>query len=52
MKKIEIVKNKRVSLGISMLILSKILMFKFCYDYITPKYDKKAKLLYGHRQFD
>ena len=38
--------NKHVYLGFSILELSKILMYKFWYDYVKPKYGKKAKLCY------
>ena len=38
--------NKPVHLGLSILDLSKILMYEFWYDYVKPKYDKKAKLCY------
>ena len=38
--------NKPVYLGLSILELSEILMHEFWYDYIKPKYDKKAKLCY------
>ena len=30
----------------SILDISKILMYKFCYDYTNPKYGNKAKLCY------
>ena len=36
--------NKPVYLGLSILELSKILMYEFWYDYVKPKYGKKAKL--------
>ena len=36
--------NKLVYLGLSILELSKILLHKFCYDYVKPKYDETAKL--------
>ena len=36
--------NKPVYLGLSILELSKILMYEFWYDYIKPKYSKRAKL--------
>ena len=38
--------NKPVHLGLSILELSKILMYEFWYDYIKPKYDEKVKLWY------
>ena len=46
MKKTEILMNKPVYWGLSILQLSKILMFEFWYDYVKQKYDKKAKLCY------
>ena len=38
--------NKPVHLGLSMLKLSKILMYEFWYDYVKPKYGEKVKLSY------
>ena len=38
--------NKSVYLGLSILELSKILMYEFWYDYVKPKYRKKAKPCY------
>ena len=38
--------NKPVYLGVSILELSKILMYEFWYDYVKPKYGKKATLCY------
>ena len=46
MKKTEILINKPVSLGPSILELSKILMYEFWSDYVKPKYDDKARLCY------
>ena len=43
MKKTQILKNKPVYLGLSILELSKILMYELWYDYVRPKYDEKAK---------
>ena len=36
--------NKPVYLGLSMLELSKILMYEFCCNYLKPKYGEKGKL--------
>ena len=38
--------NKPVYLGLSILELSRILMFEFWYDYVKPKCGRKAKLCY------
>ena len=38
--------DKPVYLRLSIRELSKILMHKFCFDYVKPKYGKKAKLCY------
>ena len=38
--------NKLVYSGLSILDLCKILMYKFWYDYIKPKYGENAKLCY------
>ena len=46
MKKTSLTMNKPVYLGMSILDLSKTLMFDFHYKYIKPKYDKQAKLLF------
>ena len=43
--KTETLMNKTVYLELSISKLSKILMYVFCYDYVKPKYDEKAKLL-------
>ena len=45
MQKTEILMNKPVHLGFSILELSKILMYEFWYDYVKPKYGKKEKIL-------
>ena len=46
MKKTSLTMNKPVYLGMSILDLSKIVMFDFHYKYIKPKYGKQAKLLF------
>ena len=38
--------NKPIYLGMSMLNISKTLMYEFWYDYIKSKYQDKAKLCY------
>ena len=45
-KKTQITMNKPVYLGLSILDLSKIVMYEFWYDYIKPKYGENAKLFY------
>ena len=46
MKKTSLTMNKPVYLGMSILDLSKTVMFDFHYKYIKPKYGKQAKLLF------
>ena len=46
MKKTKVKMNKPVYLGMSILDISKILMYDFWYDYLKPKYNDKAKLCY------
>ena len=46
MKKTKVKMNKPVYLGMSILDISKMLMYKFWYDYIKPKYEDRAKLCY------
>ena len=38
--------NKPIYLGLSILDISKILMYEFWYDYMKPKYDNDVKLCY------
>ena len=46
MKKTEILTNKSVYLGLSMLEVSKILMYEFWYNYVKCKYGRKANLYF------
>ena len=46
MQKTQIYMKKPVYLGLSILELSKILMFEFWCHYVKPKYGEKAKLCY------
>ena len=46
MRKTQIVMNKPVYLGLSILDLSKPVIYKFWYDYVKPKYGEIAKLCY------
>ena len=46
MKIIKVKMNKPVYLGLSMLEISKTLVYEFWYDYIKPKYQNNAKLCY------
>ena len=46
MKQIRVRMNKPVYLGLSILDLSKTVMYGLCYDYIKPKYQNNAKLCY------
>ena len=46
MKKSKVKMNKPIYLGLSILEISKILMYEFWYDYMKPKYDNSVKLCY------
>ena len=46
MRKTQILRNKPVYLGISILVLSKTVMYDFWCDFVKPKYDEKAKICY------
>ena len=46
MKKTKVKMNKPIYLGMSILDVSKTLLYEFCYDYIKPKYQDRAKLCY------
>ena len=46
MKKIKVKMDKTIYLALSMLDISKTLMYEFWYDYIKPEYDDNIKLCY------
>ena len=46
MKKTRVKINKSLYLGMTILDISKILIYEFWYNYIIPKYGDKAKLCY------
>ena len=46
MKKTKVKMNKPIYLCLSILEISKTLMYEFWYDYMKPKYDNKVKLCY------
>ena len=46
MKKTRVKMTKPLYLGMSILDISKILMYEFWYNYIIPKYGDRAKLCY------
>ena len=46
MKKTKVKMNKPIYFGLSILEVSKIIMFEFWYDYMKPKYDNDVKLCY------
>ena len=46
MRKARVKMTKPLYLGMSILDISKILMYEFWYDYINPKYGHRAKLCY------
>ena len=46
MRKVKVKMNKPVYLGLSILDISKITMYEFCYDYVKIKYEDKARLCY------
>ena len=45
-KKTKVKMNKPIYLGLSILEISKILMYEFWYDYMKPKYNDNVKLCY------
>ena len=46
MKETKVKMNKPTYLGLSILEISKILMYKFWYDYMKPKYNDNVRLCY------
>ena len=46
MKKTKVKMNKPVYLGLSVLKISKALMYEFWYDYVKPKYGDNVKICY------
>ena len=46
MKKTKVKTNKPIYLGLSILEISKTLMYEFWYDYMKPKYNDNVKLCY------
>ena len=46
MRKTKVKMNKPIYLGLSILEISKILMYEFWYDYMKPKYGNNVKLCY------
>ena len=46
MKRKKVKMNKLIYLGVSILEISKLLMYEFWYDYMKPKYGDKVKLCY------
>ena len=46
MRRTKVKMNKQIYLGLSILEISKILMYEFCYDYMKPKYGDSIKLCY------
>ena len=49
MKKTKVKMNKPIYLGLSILEISKILMYEFWYDYMKPKYNDNIRLCYMDR---
>ena len=46
MRKTQVLMNKLVYLGLSILDLSKTVVYEFWYDYVKPKYSENAKFCY------
>jgi len=45
-QKQKVLLNKPIAVGFCILDLSKLIMYKFFYDYVKPRYGKKCKLLF------
>ena len=52
MRRIKVKMNKPIYLGLSILEISKLLMYKFWYDYMKPKYCDSVKLCYMDTDMD
>ena len=50
MGKTQVLINKPVHLGYSVLDLGKAATYEFCYDYVKPKYGENAKLCYMDKE--
>ena len=50
MRKAQILQNKPVHLGITILQLSKIVICVFWYDYVNPKCSEKTKLRFADKE--
>ena len=46
MNKINVKMNKSAYLGLPVLDITKITIYKYCYDHVKPKYENKVKLCY------
>ena len=46
MKKVKVKMNMPIYLGMLIVGINKTLIYEFCYDYIKPKYQYKAKICY------
>ena len=51
MNKTKVKMNKPIYLGLSILEISKLLMYEFWYDYMKPKYGNNIKLCYMDTDF-
>ena len=52
MKNIKVKMNKRVYLGLSILEISKILIYEFWHEYMKPKYADNVKLCYYNAHYN